>query len=254
MQKPGLLALACVFCACSNAPADGSEGTAPSASVMAPNRLPWVPPTPGPVLGVFAGQGVGVIRIGANVAMVERLMEAPCEVKADNFCRYVTRGVDFHFVGGILQWVYVQRRGRPAGKSADGTNDLTFGFFKGLIPPDLRLGMRPEAIREYLGKPERVEKAPEPNPQNTVWLHHYPGMTLEYDRWENGNLILGGIRIFKDPNAAPAGAPNAGADAGAGGAASASAVSAGAPLDAGVPRDGAKRSVDAGPVREPEPR
>jgi hypothetical protein len=184
--------------------------------------------------------------------MVERLMESPCEVKGDNFCRYVTRGVDFHFVAGVLQWIYVQRRGRPAGKSADGTKDLEFGFFKGLIPPDLRLGMRPEAIREYLGKPERVEKAPEPNPQNTVWIHHYPGMTLEYDRWANGNLILGGIRIFKDADRAPAMSPDTGADAGAA-AGDATVPDAGAPVDAGAHRPDAG-APPAVPVRQPEPR
>jgi len=204
-------------------------------------------PVPGafPLMAVLAGQGAGAIRIGANVTQVERLMQRPCEVRSEHLCRYVQRAVDFNLVGGITQSIYIQRRGRPAGKNANG-EDVEFGFFQGMIPPDLKLGMTPEAIQEYLGKPERAEQVAGPNPQTTVWRHYYPGLVLEYD-WvaETGKLMLGGILIVKDSRissaltkAADAGVPAADA--------------ALPPADASTP----PRSRDGGaPVdREPEPR
>lgn len=195
-------------------------------------------------LAVLAGQGAGPIRVGANVAQVERLMQAPCEVRSENLCRYVTRGMDFNLLGGITQSLYIQRAGRPAGKSATG-EELRFGFFQGMIPPDLRLGMLPEAIQQHLGPPQRVEKVPGPNPQNTIERHYYPGMVLDYDWWpETERLILGGIRIVRDPSAVPvSAAPDAGAPA---------------DVDAGAPRTAASVKAPAGdagaPRREPEPR
>lgn len=215
----------------------------------------WAPPS-GLMLAVLAGQGAGPIRLGASVAAVERLMDRPCEIKSETLCRYVARGMDFHLMGGILQSIHVQRAGRPAGRGHDGTH-LEFGFFKGMIPPDLRLGMTPEAIQEYLGKPDRVEKVPEPNPQNTVFRHHYPGLVAEYDRWpETGKLILGGVRVIKDARLSPFGVVDArdagGADAGAGdadaGDAGAGDAGTPAPGDAGAP------AADAGPARWVEPR
>jgi hypothetical protein len=193
-------------------------------------------------LAVLAGQGAGPIRIGANVAQVERLMQAPCEVRSENLCRYTTRGMDFSLLGGVTQSLYIQRAGRPAGKSATG-EELRFGFFQGMIPPDLRLGMLPEAIQQHLGPPKRIEKVPGPNPQNTVERHYYPGMVLEYDWWpETEKLILGGIRIVRDASAVPATA-GAGAPPDAGAGSPEAAPSAKAPsTDAGAPR------------REPEPR
>jgi hypothetical protein len=208
-------------------------------------------PVPGsfPLMAVLAGQGAGAIRIGANVAQVERLMQRPCDVRSEHLCRYVQRGIDFNLVGGITQSIFIQRKGRPAGKNADG-EELEFGFFQGMIPPDLRLGMTPEAIQQYLGKPERAEHVAGPNPQTTVWRHYYPGLVLEYD-WvaETRKLILGGIRIVKDPRVLPPwmSAADAGAPKG----------DAGAPVDAGAaPSDAGARKSDAGapPVKQPEPR
>jgi hypothetical protein len=212
--------------------------------------LPPTPPGTHQLLAVLAGQGAGPIRIGANVAQVQRLMQAPCEVRSENLCRYVSRGMDYHLVGGITQSIHIQRAGRPAGKSATGET-VVFGFFPGMIPPDLRLGMLPEAIQQYLGQPKRIERVPGPNPQNTVERHYYPGLVLEYDWWpETEKLILGGILVVKDPLALSALVPHAGAppaDAGASSAAGADGGSAGA--------SARPKAADAGaPRREPEPR
>lgn len=150
----------------------------------------------GPMLAVQAGVGVGAIRLGANVGTIERLMGKPCEIETAELCRYVSRGIDFHLVNAHLDWIHVQRAGRPAGRGFHG-EQLEFGFFNGAIPPDLRLGMLPAAVMQYLGQPQRVERAPERNPTSLVERHYYPGLVTEYDRYSNGKLILGGVRVVK---------------------------------------------------------
>jgi hypothetical protein len=163
----------------------------------AARRRKWAQPS-GPSLAVQAGLGIGAIRLGATVGTIERLMDKPCEVKTEELCRYVSRGVDFRLEGGYTTLIHVQRAGRPAGVDFNG-EPLEFGFFNGAIPPDLRLGMVPKAIQEYLGPPERIEPVPQPNPASIVARDYYPGMVIEYDRYTNGKIIMGGIQIMKDP-------------------------------------------------------
>jgi hypothetical protein len=151
----------------------------------------------GPLMPIMAGLGVGAIRLGANQHTIERLMGAPCEVGTATLCRYVNRGIDFHLLNGELSWIHVQRAGRPAGRGFRG-EPLQFGFFRGAIPPDIRLGMIPKAVQEALGKPGRVEQVAQPNPTTLVERHYYPGLVAEYDRYSNGKLILGGVRIVKN--------------------------------------------------------
>lgn len=167
----------------------------------AERRRKWAQPS-GPSLPVIPGEGVGPIRIGATVGTIERLMDKRCEVLTEELCRYVSRGVDFHLQGGYTEWIHVQRAGRPAGVDFRG-EPVEFGFFNGGIPPDLRLGMVPAAIQQYLGPPERIEPVPEPNGAFTVARDYYPGLVVEYDRYTNGRIILGGLRIFKDPLGRP---------------------------------------------------
>jgi hypothetical protein len=167
----------------------------------AARRRKWAQPS-GPRLAVIPGEGVGAIELGATVGTIERLMDKRCEVLTEELCRYVTRGVDFHLQGGYTTWIHVQRAGRPAGVDFRG-EPLEFGFFNGAIPPDLRLGMTPAAIQQYLGPPERIEPVPEPNGAFTVARDYYPGLVVEYDRYTNGRIILGGLRIVKDPLGRP---------------------------------------------------
>jgi hypothetical protein len=167
----------------------------------AARRRKWAPPS-GPSLPVEPGLGLGAIRLGANVRTIERLMGEPCEVRSDELCRYVSHGIDFHLVGGETAWIHVQRAGRPAGLDYKG-EAIEFGFFNGAIPPDLRMGMTPAAIQEYLGPPERIEQVPQPNPASIVARDYYPGIVVEYDRYSNGKIIMGGVRIMKDPAGRP---------------------------------------------------
>jgi hypothetical protein len=60
--------------------------------------------------------------------------------------------------------------------------------------------MVPSAIQEHLGAPKRVERSQSAGTgaADRVEVHHYDGMRIEYDRIENGNLVVGGILLFKE--------------------------------------------------------
>jgi hypothetical protein len=149
-------------------------------------------------LAIQAGQGVGPIRIGATVATIERLMEAPCDVKTPEVCRYITRAVEFQLgKDGFTDRIVVHRHDRPAGLDAHGKPQL-YGFFNGGIPPGAGLGMVPKAVLEIIGKPVSSERVNEKNPNNTIDRDTYPGgMVLEYDEYTNGRVMLGGVIITK---------------------------------------------------------
>jgi hypothetical protein len=207
-----LVAAAATGCNSKKEPTTEDIAAAASAALDAPKvneaeakeaarRRKWAPPS-GPMLAVIAGEGVGPIRLGATVGTIERLMDKPCEVLTEELCRYVSRGVDFHLLGGLTDWIHVQRAGRPAGVTFEG-EAVEFGFFNGAIPPDIRLGMVPKAVQQYLGPPERIENYAQPNPASMVAVDYYPGMAIEYDRFTNGKIIMGGIRIMKDPLGRP---------------------------------------------------
>jgi hypothetical protein len=124
-------------------------------------------------------------------------MASPCDVKTKGVCRYIGRAVEFQLENGVTKAIAVNRAGRPAGKDNSG-KDAEYGFFNGAIPPDLQLGMVPSAIQEHLGPPKQIERSNAPGTADRVEVHHYNGMRIEYDRIENGNLVVGGIVVFKD--------------------------------------------------------
>ncbi|HLV65240.1 MAG TPA: hypothetical protein VKY73_05485 [Polyangiaceae bacterium] len=190
-------------------PSPPSPPSATSARFPVPPPRNWALPS-GPRLAILAGKGVGSIRIGATVATIERHMAKPCEVKTPEVCRYVSRAVEFHLENGVTKTISAYRAGRPT-KDAEG-KDAEYGFFNGAIPPDLQFGMIPAAIQEHLGAPISVDKKDVAGPADAVEVHHYPGMRIEYDRIPNGNLVVGGIRLFKETSAATA--PSAAASTG----------------------------------------
>lgn len=161
--------------------------TVSEAPAPAPKRIPLAG---GPRLAILAGQGVGPIRIGASVATIERLMQAPCEEKSPTLCRYFARAVDFELgPDGMTTRIHVHRDGRSSGVGK------TFGVFNGAIPPDLRMNMTVGAVQQFLGPPDKLDKDNKGAAPETAEQHHYKGMVLEYDRLDNGKLVLGGVRI-----------------------------------------------------------
>jgi hypothetical protein len=150
----------------------------------------------GPRFAILAGTGIGPIRFGATVATIERLMEAPCEIKTSDKCRYIKQAVEFELKDGVVDRIVIHRHERPAGPDAQG-NPQSYGFFNGGIPPNFGFGMIPSAIVKGIGAPVSIEKVTTPNDFNTVERDTYPGMLLEYDRYTNGSIILGGATLTK---------------------------------------------------------
>ncbi len=183
--------------------AAATASATPVASVSA-SAVPAPPPAPtstvqlpeGPVLAIDAGKGVGPIRLGASVATIERLMAAPCEVKTEQVCRYIVRAVEFELKNGVTDRITVQRHERLAGPDAHGVPQV-YGFFNGGIPPGVGLGMLPSAVLKILGPPQSVQEVNTPNDNGTIQRASYPGMVLEFDRYKNGNVMLGAVIIAK---------------------------------------------------------
>lgn len=206
----GLPALSLAATGCGRCSSDGSAEPSPSASAAAsvapaPSAaaaargapVPRDVPMPsGPVLAILAGQGLGPVRFGATLATVERLMQQPCDVRTEKLCRYVARAVEFFFdADGQVERIVVHRPGRATVDAAGKPN--VYGMFHGAIPPDLKMLMLPWAVQQHLGKPMRVETVTNAGSAFTEERHHYPNMTLEYDRLQNGNLVLGGVLLEK---------------------------------------------------------
>jgi len=166
-----------------------------------------IPLPSGPRLAILAGKGVGPIRLGATRATVERHMASPCEVAnetaSETLCRYIGRAVDFHLSKGVVDKITVHRRDRPAGKDAKG-QERTFGIFNGGFPPDFEVMMKQEVIMDHLGPALKQEKVEGDNPNHTLERHFYDGMTVEYDRYDNGKMVLGGVIIEKSAGAGKA--------------------------------------------------
>jgi hypothetical protein len=152
---------------------------------------------------ILPGQGIGPIRFGATRATIERLMGAPCDDATDTSCRYVQRAVDFKLDGGGVTEIRVSRKGREAKRTPDGAI-IEYGFFNGAILPDLYFGMQPSALQEQLGQPQKIEKISPMGPDGFSERHVYDGLTLEYDLWSSGKLVLGAAILTKSDAASAA--------------------------------------------------
>ena len=168
-----------------------------------PKRIESKAPRMGPAFPILPGQGIGPLRFGANQKTIERLMAAPCDDATETLCRYVDKAVEFKLEGGLAKEMRISRKGREAKRSADGSI-VEYGFFNGAIVPDYYFGMQPGALQEALGAPQKVEKITPPGADGFAERHVYDGITLEYDAWSNGNLVLGAIVLTKSDSAAAA--------------------------------------------------
>jgi hypothetical protein len=156
---------------------------------------PWHIPV-GIPLPITPGEGIGPIRFGANLQTIERLMEQPCDEKRQDTpsvlaCRYSAHAVEFFLKDDALERLRIHRLGRPFWK--DPKPD--FGIYKGGFASGASLGMLQPAVQELLGKPKAVRAVKEPGLFNTVEEHEYAGFTLEYDKSDSGQIVLGGIQL-----------------------------------------------------------
>jgi hypothetical protein len=166
-----------------------------------PKRIEYMAPRMGSPLPILPGQGIGPIRFGATKQTIERLMGAPCDDATETLCRYVGRAVDFKLDGGVVKEIRISRKGREAKRAADGSI-IEYGFFNGALLPDLYFGMQPSALQEQLGAPQKIEKVTPMGPDGFSERHIYDGVTLEYDLWSNGKLVLGAAVLTKSDTAA----------------------------------------------------
>ncbi len=177
--------------------------SAPAKPLYAPKKPLGNPRPAGPPQIVLPGKGIGAIRFGATWKTVERHMAAPCTLRTDDHCIYVDEAIDFTMKDGVIDRIDIHLRDRPAGKGPDGKQRY-YGTFNGVIRPDFMLGMHKHVLLEGVGQPTRVEKVSSPGPTGLVERHHYDGMILDYDKLENGNVVLAGIEVYPSKTATEA--------------------------------------------------
>lgn len=166
-----------------------------------PKRVEFTAPRMGIPLPILPGQGIGPIRFGATKQTIERLMGAPCDDSSETLCRYVGRAVDFKLESGAATEIRISRKGREAKRAPDGSI-IEYGFFNGALLPDLYFGMQPGALQEQLGAPQKIEKVEPMRADGFSERHIHDGVTLEYDLWSNGKLVLGAAVLTKSASAA----------------------------------------------------
>jgi hypothetical protein len=181
--------------AASAEPPSATAPGAPSGEAPAPElpRGPAIPIAVGPALEILPGEGLGPIRIGATVATIERLMSTPCEEKDEKACRYLTRAVEFLLdEKGITREMVVYRGDRPVA-----SGPRVYGVFRGRSRQGLAPMMLQPAVRELYGTPLKTEQVKVAGPANTLEIHTYNGMNIEFDRIPNGTVVVGAIHIVK---------------------------------------------------------
>lgn len=158
----------------------------------------------GPSFAVEPGVGIGPIRFGATVETIQRHMEAPCTEKTETSCRYSILAVDFKLKDGVLEEIRLQGDERVFDKDQP---EHTYGIFNGRLRGDVELGMYREYVESVMGPPlssKDVEPVEPPEGYRTVAIAEYPGATFEYDKLNNGNVVLAGIVLRKaDVSAKP---------------------------------------------------
>lgn len=191
---------------CSPSAAQKPSGQTPAPAASAPPRASAVPsvipqakPAPlgeripvGPRQIVLPGHGITAIRFGATVETIERHMQAPCDVKTETRCLYVKQAIDFTLDKGVLVRAKVHLRDRLV----PGYPERAFGTFYGGMQPDILLGLHRHIVHEELGNPESSEQVSSGDKLGLVARDFYPGVTLEFDKIDNGNIVLAAMDVF----------------------------------------------------------
>jgi hypothetical protein len=148
----------------------------------------------GPRLAIVPGKGLGPVRFGATRETLERLLGGKCTVATETLCRMASHAIDFVLKDGVVEEMRVQGEERKI----DPLKDDTWGIFNGRFMQGGSLGMYAQFVQESVGQPKRVEKFDTPvGPNPTVERHYYDNMVLEYDRLENGNVVLAGVILTR---------------------------------------------------------
>jgi hypothetical protein len=181
-----------------------TQSSAASGQTSATGAAPWTQPPrrsfvkpEGPAFAIMAGEGLGPVRFGANVATVERLMDSKCEELTEKYCRYIAAGIEYELENGVVSGIVVYRHDRPV----VGSSGKSWGRTRCAIMPDLTPRVVVNYVHANLGNPQSSETIDEANPNRTALREHYQGLVLEFDRGEyTRELVLGSIRILKLDN------------------------------------------------------
>lgn len=152
----------------------------------------------GPRLVFLPGEGASAIRFGATVETIQRHMEAPCDEVTNERCLYVKQAVEFFLKDGVLVRLKAHRRDRKV----PGTDkEQYFGTLRGLLFPKIMLGLHRHIVVEEFGEPEKKEPLATPGQDGLVDRHTYDGVIFEYDKIQNGNVVLSAIEVFPSETA-----------------------------------------------------
>lgn len=153
------------------------------------------------------GEGLSAIRFGTNFDTLARHLGSPCEVRSETRCLYIEYGLDFTMKDGVVAAMKVNRPSRKV-QNLPG-EPRKYGLFTGVLVPSIQVGLHRHIVAEELKKkPERVEEIAD-GPDGLVAREYYPGVIIEYDKIENGNVVVGGFEIVplkssvKAPTAKP---------------------------------------------------
>ena len=130
-------------------------------------------------------------------------MGLECDVETEQVCRYVNQAIEFYFTDGVTTEIRIHRKDRPV----EGLEGQTYGPFNGGLRRDVKFGMYRDVAVASMGKPERIESV-EGSPYGTIERHYYPDIVLEYDKLDNGNVVLGGM-VLRGTSAASAASASA---------------------------------------------
>lgn len=176
-----------------------APASAPPRASAVPSVTPQAKPAPlgeripvGPRQIVLPGHGITAIRFGATVETIERHMKAPCDVKTETRCLYVKQAIDFTLDKGVLVRAKVHLRDRLV----PGYPERAFGTFYGGMQPDILLGLHRHIVHEEFGKPESSEQVGTGEKLGLVARDFYPGVILEFDKIDNGNVVLAAMEVF----------------------------------------------------------
>ncbi len=164
-----------------------------------PPKMPPISTPSGPEQVILPGKGLTSIRFGATRETIERHMQASCQYADAKRCIYLDNGLEFFIDDGGLEKVSVHIYN-------DDSNDVpgakrNYGSFNGVLPIDIRPGLHRHIVISEYGEPLRIEKPKVSTHFGLQEMHYYDGIVLEYDRIQNGNVVLARLEVFPSKTA-----------------------------------------------------
>ena len=158
-----------------------------------PKKKPPIATPSGLAHIVLPGRGLSSIRFGATKETIERQMQSPCGYLSKTRCVYVDQGLEFFLDAGVLSKIRIHIYNHDSSDVPEA--ERNYGAFNGLLPADIRPGLHKHIVLSEYGEPLKVEK-PDKSPDFGLQERHiYDGIALEYDRIENGNLVLAVMEV-----------------------------------------------------------